>query len=456
MKPRSLLLACAVGAVFLIGCAYYNGLYNANRLAGEADKAEREGRPGEARSLWSQAAVKAESVVARYPESKYRDDALLLQGRALRATGDCGAAIAPLEDAVGSSPDSAIRAEGRLLLGQCRFALGDHTTAAEVLEPLTHAADTSVVKSALLWRGKALLATGTYDSAAAVLAVQGETEAYFSLSVAYTRLGLPNQAEEALLHEAKAPYDEARWLAALDTLGAEYPVTASVVVERLVERQDLTSGQKGRLLLADGERWLGQGDPERAVRAFVRVQELAGDSAAGRVARAERVLAEVRMVSDVRALPGLLDSLEAGPDERGGLGAAEELAPILRAAVSGLRVSESSGGPSELASLHVDLRLFVAAEALRDEVGAPSAAAALFMVIPDSFPSSVIAPKAVLAAAWLLPFRADSLMAVLYQRYPLSPYTLALSGGASERYATVEDSLRTLLYALEMPTSERR
>ena len=63
----ALLAASLLGA-----CAYYNGLYNANRLASDARRAEREGRAGEARSLWAQAAVKAESVATRYPDSKYR------------------------------------------------------------------------------------------------------------------------------------------------------------------------------------------------------------------------------------------------------------------------------------------------------------------------------------------------------------------------------------------------
>ena len=87
MRPPALILGgLALG--LLAGCAYYNGLYNANRLVKAAEKAEREGRVGEARSFWAQAAVKAESVVARYPESKYRDDALLLRGRATVAC--CG------------------------------------------------------------------------------------------------------------------------------------------------------------------------------------------------------------------------------------------------------------------------------------------------------------------------------------------------------------------------------
>ena len=77
-RPALILLAGAVAA-----CAYYNGLYNANQLAAEARRAEAEGRRGEARSLWLQAAVKAESVIVRFPESDRRDDALLMRGLAL-------------------------------------------------------------------------------------------------------------------------------------------------------------------------------------------------------------------------------------------------------------------------------------------------------------------------------------------------------------------------------------
>ena len=91
--------------VGVTACAYYNGLYNANRLVGEAEKAQREGRSGEARSLWSQAAVKAESVATRYPKSKWRDDALYLWGQGLMEAGECRRAENPLALAVDSSPD---------------------------------------------------------------------------------------------------------------------------------------------------------------------------------------------------------------------------------------------------------------------------------------------------------------------------------------------------------------
>ena len=65
------------------GCVYYNGMYNANRLAHSARKAEREGRTFEANNLWGQVATKAESVVVRHPTSKYAEEAAVLQiGRA--------------------------------------------------------------------------------------------------------------------------------------------------------------------------------------------------------------------------------------------------------------------------------------------------------------------------------------------------------------------------------------
>ena len=70
---RSALIASLLG-----GCVYYNGMYNANRLAGSARKAEREGRTYEANNLWGQVATKAESVVVRHPDSKYAEEAAVL------------------------------------------------------------------------------------------------------------------------------------------------------------------------------------------------------------------------------------------------------------------------------------------------------------------------------------------------------------------------------------------
>ena len=155
MRLRGIPSLSTIFATIFIGCAYYNGLYNANRLAKEADKAERQGRRGEAQSLWAQAAVKAESVATRYPGSQYHDDAQLLQGRALSRIGDCRSAVVPLDAARASSGDEGLRAEAGLLLGQCHLELGQPDAAWELLTDLMGHPDSSVISRALLWRGRA-------------------------------------------------------------------------------------------------------------------------------------------------------------------------------------------------------------------------------------------------------------------------------------------------------------
>ena len=50
---------------------------------------------------------------------------------------------------------------------------------------------------------------------------------------------------------------------------------------------------------------------------------------------------------------------------------------------------------------HPDLELFLAAEAVRDEMDAPKLAAAVFQAVQHRFPHSAIAPKALLASAAL-------------------------------------------------------
>src|SRR5215204_1617598 len=99
MRLRTLelsLLGTGILSGLLGGCVYYNGMYNANRLARSARQAERDGRTLEASSLWGQVATKAESVVVRHPTSKYAEQASLLQGIALAKLGQCAQALAPL------------------------------------------------------------------------------------------------------------------------------------------------------------------------------------------------------------------------------------------------------------------------------------------------------------------------------------------------------------------------
>jgi hypothetical protein len=419
-------LVAALGA-----CAYYNGLYNANRLAKDARRAEREGRTSEARSLWSRAAVKAETVIARFPKSKYHDDALLLRGVALERLRSCGPALQSLHEAAAASPDAGLRAEAHLVAARCWLALEQPDSVLPELAELADGPPRAERDEALLLRGRANVWLGRDQLALADLAASKAPAAAFPRAIALIRLGRSAAAESTLVRAVDGPYDETAWLAALDSVGARAPQAAATLVDSLLARSDLSPGQRRRLLLADGERWLTQEEDAIAARRFVRVATEAPDSSEGGTARAHLAVQRVAQVRALDDLPALLDSLEAA-SRRGGP-AVQVVAPyvgVLGRAVDGLQTDASPLG------------LFLAAEGLRDSLHMDDVAAQAFAEVARRNPRSVLAPKALVAEAALEPQSSDSIVAALRERYPTSVYTLALLGQAGDAYRVVEDSLQ--------------
>ncbi len=419
------------------GCAYYNGLYNANRLADEAVRAEREGRSGEARSLWAQAAVKAESVATRYTGSRYRDDALLLWGRGLAEVGDCRRAVAPLTFAVDSSPDIRLRREARLLLADCRLVLREPDRAIAAVEPLLSGADSADVYRARQLRGRAHLAVDDYQPAINDLQRVPIEVGGLDLARAYIGLGELGEAQRVLELAAEGGYVESAWTPVLAELGAPGPDRAAEVVDGLAARKDLTPGQRARLYLADGERWWRLGNLERAVARYEGVDSLAADSAEGAVAQAYLAVADVRSLEDLGRLPGVEERLRTASS--GSPRAAQMARPVLDVVATARMVVADPDLPAR------DLKLFVVGEMFRDSLHAPQPATEVFLTLSEQHPRSVFAPKALLAAALLDPVRADSIGRMLERQYPYSPYTLVLRGQGAMQFASLEDSLRTLL-----------
>ena len=416
-----------------IGCAYYNGLYNANQLAKDARQAEREGRRGEAQSLWSRAAVKAESVSTRYPDSKYRDDALLLQGRSLSRIGRCQDAVSPLRNAVTSTPDRALRAEAGILLGECHLRLGQADSAWTTLSAFVDHEDSSVASRARLWRGRAAMAANRPAEALEDLNQTTDRTALFDRALALAALDLVREAASTLDTARQLPFDEARWGAVLDQIGDLK--SASALVERLLTRADLTSGERARLLMADGERW-ARADPAFAVGRYVVAEAVAGDSVESRIARAHLVMAEIRRTTSLERVVELTEELGflmlEGSEVINAVGRFADL-------LDGIEQAIAEPPPS-----HADLRIFRSAELARDSLRAAPLASQLFLLIRERHPRSVIAPKALLAAAILRLEIADSLHRVLGSEYPDSPYTTAAAGHFSLEYTQIEDSLRSL------------
>ena len=140
----------------LAGCVYYNGMYNANRFAERAKKAEAQGRTFEAQGDWAQAEVRADSVVARHPNSTWADNAQLIRGEAMVHRNDCAGAIPALEAASfsGDSPDVAQQAQ--ILLGGCYLAAGNLDGADKAFVALTASPDSAVRRQARLEHARIL------------------------------------------------------------------------------------------------------------------------------------------------------------------------------------------------------------------------------------------------------------------------------------------------------------
>jgi hypothetical protein len=120
-RPRAGVIALLAVAMLLGGCVYYNGMYNTNRLAKSARKAERDGRQFEATSLWGQVITRADSLVARHPRSKYADEAKVLRGLALARLNQCPEAVGPLGNLSLIDRTDDLTEEAALALGQCQL-----------------------------------------------------------------------------------------------------------------------------------------------------------------------------------------------------------------------------------------------------------------------------------------------------------------------------------------------
>lgn len=416
------------------GCAYYNGLYNANRLAADAERARREGRPGEARSLWERAALKAESVAVRYPRSRYRDDALLLQGEALRAAAQCARAIPPLLRVADSGRDETDRLRASLWAGQCQVESGDHPQALRRLAPLRESGDPSVAREARLWHARAALRTGDPETALQDLETDRAPAAAFDRAAALLALGRAPEAIGVLHARVAGDYDEVRWLSLIDTLAGFSPLESARLVDSLVRRPGLTSGQRARLLLADARRVTQAGDPGAAAVRLEQVLAVAPDSAEARAARSRLLLLRLETIEIEESIVQLIGSLKRIAND-GGAGAAEAalMARVLE------RANGAAGQP------HPDLMLFIAAEQVRDSLYAPALAASLFRLVQQRHPRSAIAPKALLAAAALQPDSTATLLARVDSLYPESPYRVLALRGDGAAFAVLEDSLQRLL-----------
>ncbi len=217
-------------------------------------------------------------------------------------------------------------------------------------------------------------------------------------------------------------------------MAQENPVAASGLVDRVQRLPKRTPELQARTFLDDGLR-LSSIDTARAARRFREALTVGGKGESA--GRAGLALIKLRLASlnNPADLPSIIDSLKqlALRFE----GRADEV-DRFAASVSEVDSAARTATPT---TPQGDLRLFLAAESAREILKAPRIAESLFRRIPEQWPFSAYAPKAILAAQQLNPEWVDSARTILDQQYYDSPYVVAIQGEATSEYRQLEDSL---------------
>ncbi len=431
--PMAVLHAGLVASL-LGACVYYNGMYNANRLANSARKAEREGRTFEANNLWGQVATKAESVVVRHPKSKYAEEATILKGLALARLGQCEQALGPLGRVTVAAVGTDLTEDAWLATGRCQVSMGNIAAGDAAFAQVVESKNSWRRREARFYRAQTLRHAGRYQEALRMLEGVPERRATPERLLSLAGDGRVPEAM-ALADSLVARGDTTQpWDSLLVSLGQQDPSSASSLVDRVRRLPNRSTETQARWLLEDGLRLIGS-DTARARSRFREAVEIGGPGASAGRASLQLVRLDLRVVSHPRALSPLIQSLRRSA-ERHEIVSAE--LTQLSSTAAGILTATASVMPG---SPQGDLRLFLAAEAARDSLQAPRLAEGLFQRILREWPESPYAPKAALAAQQVNPEWADSARALLEARYFESPYLTMIRGDEGSAYRQLEDSL---------------
>jgi hypothetical protein len=287
---------------------------------------------------------------------------------------------------------------------------------------------------------------GNDEVALQELSTTSDVRARGYLAAAYAGTGRSAEALALADTLLQPPVDTTvPWEIIVGRLGRHDPEAASELTSRVALESSLPATMRARLLAADAVRFDGF-DSIRVHRRLFQAESIAtGTTVQGDIVllRARLLLRDETDPARLRQHAGqLVEVAEAGGP----------VAPVLfRIAATldrAVQVAESVPAGAPLG----DLRLFLAAESVRDSAGAKAFARGPFERIPEGWPDSPYAAKAVMALKDLNPDASDSLDHLLASRYGGSPYVAAASGGDGREILVLEDSLRRYAATLSRPT----
>ena len=395
-------------------CAYYNGLYNARGLVRRAESAAREGRDSAALAAWRDAAAKADTVIARYPRSRWTDDALLVSGTASALSGDCAHGLTRLVQWQ-SHPRAEVRHNARVSIarGACLVRQGESARALDTLAPFVAHRDAAMAQLAAAWAARAALAVGRADSAAGLARIASSDALDAELATAALASGHPDVAARLLRQRAPEWRSLTPMSGALDALARSHRATADSIVD-LAQRGRASRLERARLSIVAGAWSERAGDVPRARQHYDHVLEMTADTAVAADVILRLALLDVRRAATIDEARSLLDAARAHGTANAGLASVDT---ALRLATRLAEATDSSGASR-----------FLAAEVARDGVGARPLAHTLFLSVARAHPNSPLAPKALLAAAELSPDSAAVWRSIVRAKYAASPYAQLLEG----------------------------
>ena len=396
----------AIGVLLIAsGCAYYNGVYNARHADRAAERALLDGDDSAAVRNFALAAAAAETVLARYPQSRWAPEAMMLAGRGLAFTGSCGTALNRLDAYRRRVRDPRDRDRAALASGQCLTTAGRYAEALSVLAPLLTVREREVAVPAARLSARAHLALGDDASAARVLSRVDAGAAEWLLARDALGVGRLARAESLLARRVAIGDVRGDLPDMLRRLWTAGDSAAALRLAVAVSASRAPTPGKARVRLAIGELLAGAGRDAEAREALAMVPRLSADSVV--VSRARDLMSQLALAS-ATSLDEVSEQLKKprGSDVR--LANAALLARVL------VREDPITGAGR-----------FLAGEVARDSLRAARLARSLFITIPAASPLSA---KGWLAAAALAGDSAGAYVAQARRRWPNSPYVLAVDG----------------------------
>lgn len=280
-RTISLLIVLLTG-----GCAYYNTFYNAQKNYEEALEYAREHPDDPAsheKELLDAAVVGAGRVLARYPDSRWVDDAQLLLGNALLLRGHrtlVGSGRSDFEEAMRSYASSMVMTESedildraRLGMGRAAMALERYNDAAAAFMQVSsknerrHAISRLLLCEAYIMAGQPGLAAAVHDTLTPGGGDSLEAEYYITGGRILTELGMPDSGAVVALRASE-----------IQDRGDVYYRSLVAAAESFIEAgmPDMASQELNRLLMGY------RSDREMADISLLkgRADELAGDTTA--------------------------------------------------------------------------------------------------------------------------------------------------------------------------------